>query len=38
LRICENRLYIEKDISSDESVRCGGYCNDLSQYDLIDDN
>lgn len=34
-RICENGLYIDKNISSDESVKCGGYCHDLSQYDFI---
>ncbi len=34
-KICENGLYVDKDASSDESVRSSGYCNDLKQYDLI---
>lgn len=26
---------MDKDVSSDESVKAGGYGNDLSQYDSI---
>jgi hypothetical protein len=34
-KICENGLYIDKNISPDESVKCGGYCHDLKEYDFI---
>jgi len=33
--ICEKGLYKEKGISSDGSVRCDGYSNDLRGYDLL---
>jgi hypothetical protein len=34
-KICENGLYTDKNISPDESVKCGGYCHDLKEYDFI---
>jgi len=34
-KICEKGLYKEKDVSSNECVKAGGYSNDLSQYDLL---
>lgn len=34
-KICENGLYIDENISPDESVKCGGYCHDLKEYDFI---
>jgi len=36
--ICEKGLYKEKGISPDESVKCDGYANDLSQYDILTNN